>query len=166
MKDKEQDVQRCFATSAVTSEGPAGDPEARAGAVRARLDRSGRALGGCQGFRMRTDKGRMPGRPNRCRSGDVDRPEGSEWDGAYQATRRPGHWHHGGPGGTAARYSCALRAVARDGTLGGPGDRAHYLAIYGGKLKTYRATGECVMQRVLPVLPGRGPLADPRNITL
>jgi glycerol-3-phosphate dehydrogenase len=32
---------------------------------------------------------------------------------------------------------------------------------YGGKLTTYRATAECVMQRVLPVLPGRGPLADP-----
>jgi hypothetical protein len=24
-----------------------------------------------------------------------------------------------------------------------------------------RATAECVMQRALPVLPGRGPLADP-----
>jgi hypothetical protein len=30
---------------------------------------------------------------------------------------------------------------------------------YGGKLTTYRATAECVMQ-VLPVLPGRGPVAD------
>jgi len=45
-------------------------------------------------------------------------------------------------------------------------DRPHYLAIYGGKLTTYRATAECVMQRVLSVLPGRGPLADTRNISL
>ena len=37
---------------------------------------------------------------------------------------------------------------------------------YGGKLTTYRATAECVMQRLLPVLPGRGPLADTRNISL
>jgi hypothetical protein len=29
-----------------------------------------------------------------------------------------------------------------------------------------RATAESVMQRVLPVLPGRGPLADTRDITL
>jgi glycerol-3-phosphate dehydrogenase len=43
-------------------------------------------------------------------------------------------------------------------------DRPHYLAIYGGKLTTYRATAECVMQGVLAVLPGRGPLADTRNI--
>ncbi|MGQ0592170.1 MAG: FAD-dependent oxidoreductase [Gammaproteobacteria bacterium] len=46
------------------------------------------------------------------------------------------------------------------------GDRPHYLAIYGGKLTTYRATAECVVQRVLPVLPGRRPVADTRNINL
>ena len=45
-------------------------------------------------------------------------------------------------------------------------DRPHYLAIYGGKLTTYRATAECVMQRVLPALPGKGSLADTRNISL
>ena len=37
---------------------------------------------------------------------------------------------------------------------------------YGGKLTTFRATAKCVMQKVLPVLPGEGPLADIRNITL
>jgi glycerol-3-phosphate dehydrogenase len=33
----------------------------------------------------------------------------------------------------------------------------------GPKLRTYRATAERVMQRVLPAVPGSGPLADSRN---
>ena len=44
------------------------------------------------------------------------------------------------------------------------GDRPHYLAIYGGKLTTYCATAECVMQRALPVLRGRGPSRTPATL--
>ncbi|MDQ3777074.1 MAG: hypothetical protein M3461_23340 [Pseudomonadota bacterium] len=56
--------------------------------------------------------------------------------------------------------------VARDGTLGGPRGSPAHVAIYGGKLTTYRATAECVMQRVFHVLPGRGAFADTRNVSL
>lgn len=34
------------------------------------------------------------------------------------------------------------------------------------RLTTYRATADCMRQNVLPVLPGRGSLADTGNITL
>jgi glycerol-3-phosphate dehydrogenase len=39
-------------------------------------------------------------------------------------------------------------------------------SVYGGKLTAYRATAEKVMQRLLPVLPGRNPLADTRKLSL
>jgi glycerol-3-phosphate dehydrogenase len=79
----------------------------------------------------------------------------------FPAYRGRGHQHNGGPAGPVARYSSASRAVARDGTLGGPRCSPHHLAIYGGKLTAYRATAERVMLRVLRVLPGRGPSRTP-----
>jgi glycerol-3-phosphate dehydrogenase len=38
------------------------------------------------------------------------------------------------------------------------------MAIYGGKLTTYRAAAECVMERVLPVLFGRRPWRTPATL--
>ena len=46
--------------------------------------------------------------------------------------------------------------------VGHEGDDPHRLGTAGLRRQgmTYRATAECVMQRVLPVLPGRGPLVE------
>ena len=45
-------------------------------------------------------------------------------------------------------------------------DRPRLLSIYGGKLTSYRATAQKVLARMVPVLPGRRPVADTRKLPL
>jgi glycerol-3-phosphate dehydrogenase len=44
--------------------------------------------------------------------------------------------------------------------------RPRMLSVYGGKLTTYRATAEKVVQRLSESLPARAPVADTRTLTL
>ncbi len=67
-----------------------------------------------------------------------------------------------GPGHAFHRSRETILDVDRSGR----GDHPRLLSIYGGKLTSWRATAEKVMQRLAPALPERPPRADTRRLRL
>jgi glycerol-3-phosphate dehydrogenase len=76
------------------------------------------------------------------------------WAGLRVLPAGPGHAFH--------RSRETVLWVDRKASNGSP----RLLSIYGGKLTTYRATAQKVMDRIAPALPTRRPVADTRRLRL
>jgi len=66
------------------------------------------------------------------------------------------------PGGAGAAFSRSREALFHADRHGTP----RMLSLYGGKLTTYRATAEQMLERLQPALPVRSPVADTRELNL